>query len=102
MPIELQPDETILKDIRANHFKGIESVGGRLYATNQRVVFKSHILNVQNHILSIPYSDIKSFGTRNTLGIIPNGLYIELHNGTIEKFVVPRRNEWIELLQTRI
>ena len=93
--IDLQPNETILKDGPANHFKGVEAVGGRLFLTNQRVFFKSHAFNVQNHSLSIPLDSIQSMGKRNTLLLVPNGMYIETVTGEREKFVIWGRGDWI-------
>lgn len=102
MDITLQEGEEIIKEGVANHFQGIESVGGRLFLTNQRVFFKSHSLNIQTHEQSIPYSEIKSTGKRNTLLIVPNGMYIELLNGNIEKYVLFERSKWIKEIEQRI
>lgn len=102
MKIQLQKNESIIKEGGANHFLGIESVGGRLFLTNQRLYFSSHSLNVQTHELSIPYSDIRSVGKRNTLFIFPNGLCIELQNGKNEKFVLWGREKWIQEIEQSI
>ena len=50
----------------ANHFKGIEAVGGKFFVTNQRIVFKSHSFNIQNHELTIEFHDIQSIKFYNT------------------------------------
>lgn len=102
MKIQLQENESIIKEGAANHFKDIESVGGRLFLTNQRLYFNSHSLNVQIHELSIPYSEIRSVGKRNTLFIVPNGMYIELQNGKNEKFVLWGRAKWIQEIEQLI
>lgn len=102
MKIQLQENEGIIKEGAANHFKGIESVGGRLFLTNQRLYFDSHSLNVQAHKLSIPYSEIKSVRERNTFFIIPNGMCIELQNGKNEKFVLWEREKWIREIEQLI
>ncbi len=41
--IETEANEDILFQTPANHFKGVEGVGGMLYLTNKRLVFKSLI-----------------------------------------------------------
>jgi len=41
---------------------GAEAVGGKLFLTNRRLVFKSHKLNIQNHELSIHLIDIANVG----------------------------------------
>jgi hypothetical protein len=96
--IVIGPDENILFETPANHFKGIEGVGGKLYLTNKRLVFKSHKLNIQNHELSIQLTDIKNVDRHKTLGIVNNGLTITTINDKIEKFVVEQVENWIKYL----
>ncbi|MEO8821127.1 MAG: GRAM domain-containing protein [Ginsengibacter sp.] len=96
--IETGVNEAIVFETGANHFKGAEAVGGKLYLTNQRLVFKSHKLNIQNHELSIPLSDIENVDRYKALGISNNGLIVETINHTIEKFVVQKPGEWMEHL----
>jgi len=102
MNLNLNENETIVKQGYANHFKGIESVGGKMFLTNQRLYFKSHSFNIQVHDLSISILEIRSLGKRNTFGIFPNGLFIELKNGKKEIFVVYRRKKWISEIEKLI
>ncbi|MDN3655424.1 GRAM domain-containing protein [Ferruginibacter paludis] len=91
-------DESILFETGANHFKGAEGVGGKLYLTNQRLVFKSHKFNIQNHERSINLSDIGQVERYKIWGLINKGLLVTtLHNKT-EKFVVQQIDEWINQL----
>lgn len=96
--IVIGPDENILFETPANHFKGIESVGGKLYLTNKRLVFKSHKLNIQNHQLSILLTDIENIDRHKTLGLVNNGLSIKTSEGQTEKFVVEQIEKWINHL----
>ncbi len=96
--IETQPDETIIFQTPANHFKGAEGVGGRLYLTTKRLVFKSHKLNIQNHELSINLTDINKVDRYKKLGIINNGLEIISKENNVDKFVVEQADEWIKKL----
>ena len=96
--IDIEQDENILFETPANHFKTIEGVGGRLYLTNRRLIFKSHKLNFQNHQLSIGLSDIKNVDRYKTLGLINNGLSISTITDKTEKFVVGKVDEWVKLL----
>ena len=89
-------EEIIHFQTPANHFKGIEAVGGFLCLTNKRLHFRSHNLNIQNHELSIILSDITTVDRYKTLGIINNGLAIRLSNHETEKFVVDKAKQWIE------
>lgn len=83
----------------ANHFKGIEAVGGQLFLFDDRLEFKSHSFNIQNHTLMIMLPQIAEVSFYNTLGIIPNGLKVTKTDGTVEKFVVQKRRLWKELIE---
>jgi hypothetical protein len=96
--IDTASDETILLETVANHFKGAEGVGGKLYLTNKRMVFKSHKLNIQNHELSISLSAIGKVDRYKTLGLINNGLCVTTRDNKKEKFVVQQIDEWINIL----
>jgi hypothetical protein len=96
--IETDPDEHILFETPANHFKGIEGVGGKLYLTNKRLIFRSHKLNVQNHQLSIQLTDVKNVDRYKTLGLVNNGLSITIIDDKTEKFVVEQVENWIKYL----
>lgn len=78
----------------ANHFKNSEAVGGKLYLLNDRLVFKSHAFNIQNHSVQIEISAITEIAFYSTLGVVPNGLQFALKDGVIEKFVVNNRKLW--------
>ena len=86
--ISLNENEIILLEKDANHFKGIESVGGRMFVTNNRIIFKSHALNIQNHEVSYIWNEIKQVTRYKSLGLLNNGLELHLKNNKVEKFVV--------------
>ncbi len=96
--IETEPDEHILFETPANHFKGVEGVGGKLYLTDRRLIFKSHKLNIQAHQLSINLTDIKHVDRYKTLGVVNNGLSVTTTNNTTEILVVEQVAEWIKHL----
>lgn len=96
--IATSEEETIILETGANHFKGAEAVGGKLYLTNKRLVFKSHKFNIQNYELSIPLSDIYNIAKYKTLGLVNNGLSVTTANNKLEKFVVQQIDEWINQL----
>jgi hypothetical protein len=97
--IEIRKDEIILKEQLANHIKNHESVGGKLFLTNKRLIFKSHKINIQRHIFELDLNKINSCHRYKTIGIIPNGLKITTNNNLTEKFVVNKPNEWITLFE---
>ena len=92
-------DGEVLYSGLANHFVNIESCGGHIFITKDKVVFKSHSFNIQNHVTEIWIKDISNLKTYNNLGIIPNGLEI-VHNGQTDKFIVNDRKKIIEILNT--
>ncbi len=98
--ITTEADETVLFETGANHFKGAEAVGGKLYLTNKRLVFKSHNMNIQNHELSIPLTHIHKVDRYKTLGIVNNGLTVTADD-KIEKFVVQQPDKWFDQLQEK-
>jgi len=87
--------EAAVLESPANHFKGLEAVGGRLYLTQTKIIFKSHSFNIQNHELVIERSNIKNTSRYRSLGIVNNGLIIELNDSTKHKFVVNGTGEWV-------
>lgn len=91
--------ELVIKEGAANHWRGAESVGGRLWLTNMRLHFKSHGLNVQTHEVSYPIWEIVSVEKQSTLGVVPNGISVVLQDGRQERFVVEDRDDWIAKIQ---
>lgn len=102
MKIKLKDNETISKEGLANHFKGIESVGGKLWLTNIRIFFKSHPFNFQTHEESYFLNDIVSVQPVNTFNIIPNGISITLKDGRVEEFVVNQRQDWLNKISSQL
>ena len=80
---DVETNEILLFETFANHFKGIEGVGGKLYLTDRRLIFQSHKLNVQTHQLSIPLSQIQNVVRNKTIGLINNGLMVTTNNKTV-------------------
>jgi hypothetical protein len=99
---EMMDGEEVLLAGPANHFKGIEAVGGRLTATASRLRFRSHGFNVQTHDESYPLESIASVEAARSLGIVPNAIVVSLADGRRERFVVSGRARWLETLQARI
>lgn len=99
MKTELNQNEQVIKHGPANLQKGIETVGGKLYLTNQRLVFEAHKINIQGGNTVINLSDFQSSETCWTkfLGIIPvmpNSLAVRTEAGKEYRFVLVRRKDW--------
>ncbi|HZF54168.1 MAG TPA: hypothetical protein VE093_36230 [Polyangiaceae bacterium] len=92
------PEEHVIHQGLANHFKGMEGVGGKLYLTNRRLRFRSHAVNIQVHDESYPLDLITTVEPARTLGLIPNGLLVTLGDGRRERFVVHHRRAWVSAI----
>lgn len=93
--------EPIVHQGPANHMRGAEARGGWLVLTERALVFRSHGLNFGNAPLRLDLAEVRAFGKRNTLGIVPNGLRIDRVSGPSERFVVGGREEWLRALAAR-
>jgi hypothetical protein len=94
--IDTADDEVIIKEGAANHFKGIEGVGGKLVLTDKRLIFKSHKLNIQNHQENFALEEIQKLIATKTLGVLKNGLTVELTSNNGHRFIVDEPTDWIE------
>jgi hypothetical protein len=99
---ELAQDENIEIEGPANLFRGMEGVGGKLFLTNKKVVFKSHKINIQKGQTDILYENITEIIKRKTAKIIDNGIRIKTNGGNEFDFVVNEREKWIEKLNEKI
>lgn len=93
-----EKDETMLFGAQASHLKGLESIGGKLYLTDKRLVFKSHAYNFRNETFSIALQEIVSLHAFKSLGLISNGMAITLSDQKKVKFIVERPEDWISRL----
>jgi hypothetical protein len=94
-------DKDIIMEGAANHFCGMESVGGWLYLTREEIIFKSHNVNIQRHEIRVPLNEVKEIKTSLSLGIVPNGIQINTQN-KLEKFVVNNRKVWVQKINETI
>ena len=90
--------ERIRKQGPANHFRGWEGVGGWLYLTDKRLLFRSHGFNVQRHELSMPLAEVADVQACSTAWVIPNGLRLVTEKGA-ERFVVEGRRDWVDQIR---
>jgi hypothetical protein len=100
--IELESGEPVIHKGVANHFLNGESVGGKLFLLKDKIWFKSHKFNFQNHELQIAVDHINNVSLYNIAGVVPNGLSIKTTEGKNEKFVVNNRDQWMaEILKVK-
>lgn len=98
----LDDNELVEIEGPANLFRGMEGVGGKLFLTNKKVIFKSHKINIQKGQTDIEYNNITEIIKRKTAKIINNGIRIKTNDGKEFDFVVNDRDKWIEELNERM
>lgn len=99
MKTELRPGESIVKEGAANLQRNVETVGGRLWLTSQRLIFESHRFNIQTGATVLELAAIASARPCWTklLGLIPlvpNALAVTTGTGEEYRFVVFDRQGW--------
>ncbi|WP_339667314.1 GRAM domain-containing protein [Maribacter arcticus] len=99
---ELDAEEKIEIEGPANLFRGMEGVGGKIFLTDKKLVFKSHKINVQKGQTNIEYKNIKEIIRRKTAKIIDNGFRIITNDNKEFDFVVNERDLWFEKINERI
>lgn len=106
MRSEVRESETEIKKGAANLQKNIESVGGKLYLTNERLIFEAHKINIQNASVEIELSNLQSTEKCWTkfLGLIPimpNSLAVYTKEGKEYRFVLFSRSAWIAAIDAQ-
>lgn len=106
MKTELRQGEKLVKDGAANLQKNIETVGGKLYLTNQRLIFESHKFNVQSGVTEVELSNFQSSEKCWTkfLGILPlfpNSLAVYTKEGEEFRFVLFGSGAWAAAIEAQ-
>jgi len=99
---ELFEHELIEDAIFASLFKGFEGVGGKIFLTNTRLVFKSHSLNIQAGQTNINYTEIAEVRERKTMKVINNGVNLITKDGKEYHFVVNDRDAQIQKIKNKV
>ncbi len=93
------------REVRSG-FVNLESAGGKLFVTNQRLIFEPHRLNFKHGATEIELSDIQSLSKGWTtllfnVPIIPNLMHVNTKTGKKLSFVVLGRSKWIKTIQNQ-
>jgi hypothetical protein len=99
---ELLKNEKVEEEIGASLFRGIEGAGGKMFFTNQRLIFKSHSLNIQKGQTNIDFSEIKNIEKRKTIKIVDNGIKVTTKEGKEYCFVVSHRDIQIQKIKNKL
>lgn len=98
LPNIISGNEKIYFQDMANQRIKKGKVIGKLFLTNERLLFISHKLNVKSGVTSINPMDITSIERVKIMRFFDNGLKIELKNNHSYTFVVNERETWVEKL----
>ena len=79
-----------------------EIVGGKIFLTKERLIFKSHSLNIQKGQTNIKYSQIAAVEKRKTMKTVDNGIKIITKENKEYCFIVNDRDTQIQIIQKRI
>jgi len=107
MKTELRQGEQVVKEGAANLQKNIETVGGKLYLTSQRLVFEAHKINIQGGTTEVELQNIQSsrpcwtrfFGL---IPLFPNSLAVFSKQGKEYRFVLFGRHAWAVAIKAQI
>ena len=99
-------NEKPIRDSAANLQRGLETVGGWLYLTDQRLLFESHGFNIQIGSTEIPLGQIEATRLVWTkflgfLPIFPNSLAVAVGDKEYS-FVVSKREQWASAIDTEV
>lgn len=106
--IELRPGENLLMADVANKMQTFGSKGGKLFLTDQRLVFKAHGFNIGSKVDTYELSEIQTQGNTMNIKTASNLISFTIsfytRNGETLSFVVKRssKNEWIEKITNAV
>ena len=91
----------------ANFQKNVETVGGKLFLFEDKLMFEPHAINVQKTPVVINLSLVSeiSLGWTKLLGFIPllaNAIIVSTNTGEHYRFTVFGRKEWINKINDAI
>lgn len=107
MTADIEGDQRIVHEGKANIQRGWESVGGYLWLTEKQLIFQPHRVNAQRERIIISLNAIERVEPCWTrfLGIIPlapNSFRIVLQSKEIHSFVVTGRSLWISAITSEM
>lgn len=98
--IELKNGKTA-NSVAANCMRGSEAVGGKLYFYNDRIIFKSHALNINTGDTTILYADMVKTEPKKYLGI-NNRVIVYTSDGFGHEFVINNRDIVMSFIDKKI
>lgn len=93
----LNEGEKLIKKGKANYSSSFfNKQGGKLYLTNQRLIFKAGNVNLGDSLMDIALDNVIAFDKAMNMFIIPNGLRIITKEEEEYKFTVWGRSSWVK------
>lgn len=108
MDFKLQEGEKIIKEGWANISTVLNAKAGKLYLTNQRLLFIGHGINIGNDAYTVNLSDIMYVKKSATVSFwalfipIPNAIVVATNSGNVTKFTVRGRKKWVKEISSAI
>ena len=106
--LTLRPGEQLLMSGSANKWQTVGSKGGKLFLTDQRIVFKAHAINFGSKFDEYELSAIQTQGNtvniKTTTNLVSFNITFFTKSGEKLSFVVTRsqKNEWIRQITEAI
>jgi hypothetical protein len=97
-------NEKTIKEGPANLHRNLEAVGGKLFLTNNRLIFESHKFNIQTGTTIIPLENISGIQSGWSkllyfIPVVPNKLTISTIDSQEHSFVLFGRNAWLTAIK---
>lgn len=99
---KLENNELIKIEGPANLFRGIIGIGGKMFLTDKKIIFKSHKFNIQKGQTDIIYKNVKLVAKRKTAKLIDNRIRIITNNNKEFDFVVNERDLWFDKINEQL
>jgi hypothetical protein len=94
----LMGDEKLKMDGPASLLNGFEKVGGKLFLTDLRLIFKPHKLNIHRKQINVELEQISDVMQRKISTAPDNGIRVTTADGKDFDFVVHERDLWLKNL----
>lgn len=91
-------NEKLKMDGPASLIKGFEKVGGKLFLTDARLIFKPHKLNIHRKQINFELEQISGVMKRKVSNTLDNGFRITTTDGRKVDFMVHERDLWLKKL----
>lgn len=90
------------KRINANYIKGINTYTGNIVFYEKYFEYIANLANANTKLFEIKYEDIAIAKPTKTLGLVNNGISVELNNSNVIKFVVFNNKNICDYINNKI